>query len=328
MKLLKIDNKLVSLHLASANTYNITDNVPNHTIKQIVFYDYRFVILTTTKLYNLVYTYNNFKLIDLTDHLKINIDEIKFVVNSYSVCFHPHYIGIITHNDVLICKTKKCGMFRELKLLSKDVGNVVAVSNKFFGLICKINDGEYNIIKCDINCELNTLYTLNKLPTTFLSPCLFLYDNKLQIYCDTSNLLSTTHDNISYMYNNYYYYTNDGLIHGTSNHDINYGRHVTKKRMVVDININHRIVLNLRTNTVEYKRESSSTNIGQSYYYTESLGQYNNVGCNVMWSPRNHHMFDKYTGKFVKILLLCDKYGNLRKWIPKGILYLIIGLTL
>ena len=161
---------------------------------------------------------------------------------------------------------------------------------------------------------------------------MFLIGTQLQYYGYGTELLQTLYDDVCGMYNRRYYYTMDGTIGHTTKQKSNLGYHKTDDHVMMDIDDDYKIVLNVKTNVVEYHTKTRDNvvvyNIGCSYYHVESFGQYNNSSYDVIWSPNNHHLFDNYTDGYVKNILTCHKYGKLKQWIPKGVLYLILQFVL
>ena len=90
-------------------------------------------------------------------------------------------------------------------------------------------------------------------------------------------------------------------------------------------------MLNKLTASVEYylnEKPNDICHIAKSYYHAENLCQYSNDVVNVKWSIDDHHLFGKYVDNFVILLLKYHKYGKFRKYIPKGILFMIIRFIL
>ena len=80
MKLLKIDHKLIALYSKTSETFNVTNHLNGQIIKQIVYNNTRFCILTSTNLYYL-YRDPDYKLVDVTKDVEqtVNIHNIKFI---------------------------------------------------------------------------------------------------------------------------------------------------------------------------------------------------------------------------------------------------------
>ena len=318
MKLLKIDHKLLVLHLATATTYNITDNLTiNNTIKQIIGDYDRFAILTPTHVYYLHHD-NDFKLVDITEEIKwkILIGNIKFIVGADNRRIDRCDIGIITNsNECFLCKIKG-NTFKSIKYIFKPEHNIVAVSSDLFGYVYKLDnntkknlqmvstninndDNKYVVGEYDYYGEIYEYCIIDGLPTTFMSPQEFILNGYLVYYDWDIGLYKKRFNSL---------------------HVDNY------------FSDNYKIVLNDQTKVVEYhaicKTSTIIHHIGYSYYHVDNLEQYNNVSIRIDWTPGNHHLFDRYSNKFVINVLLCDKYGKLRKWIPKGILYVVIKFAL
>ena len=273
MKLLKVDNKLIALHLKSANVYNITDNV-NYSIKQIIFNKYRFVILTSTKLYILGRKQNNFNLVDLTDDINptTNINNIKFVANSHEKYNHLYYFAIITtSNNLFVCRIQKySGKFKSMELKLKNDGkDIVAVSNINLGYIYKQSDGTYNV--AEYSHIVDELCTIPTLPTNYVYQHMFLFGTKLQYRSQLRKSLKTIHKDVRHVYNSIYYCTNDNCIRSIIKEKTIFGCHVVDYHVMIDFGTKHKIVLDVRTNVVEHRVNTligdRIYNIGCAHYY-------------------------------------------------------------
>ena len=334
MNLLKIDNKLIALHLKSTTIYNITDNLTGHTIRKIICSADRFVILTATKLYYLYYNKHKFTLVDVTDAVTstVDISDIKFITNTSTRLYY--HFGIITYsNKGFICKIKEFIIKSINHVFSLDNKNVVAVSNREFGYICDSGNGEYVVEYYNFLKRIETVGIVNKIPTYFISPDHILCGKQYMTHNTKTFVVRC--GNISHMYNEDYYVSNN-LIYCTIDLEEywqkrNHGSNIIDGHAIVDYCCNHTIVLNNKTRIVNYSKNSENAEIhpiGKSYYCAENLPQYHNDVYNVKWTIGDHHLFGKYVDEYVKVVLWCHKYGSIRQWIPKGVLCLIIQFAL
>ena len=330
MRLLKIDNKLAALHLESAAIYNITDSIPG-TIKQVIC-DNLLIMLTSTNLYYLS-AQNGFTLCDITTYVTptVAINDIKFVTGPYSRYNDNNYIGIITNsNDVFVCTTSAHNnKFISMSLVCRHGTNdIIAVSNTYLGYICKV-DNKYVVFE-----RSTKMCTLNELPTRFLAPNMFLCGSKIVRYIEMLGYFITAQEDIDYLYNERFFCDKDTRICrilSASKQEAVCEYYRTDYRLIVDFDTNHKIILDTRTNIVEYYPNTITNNrpmcnIARSYYHTEILGQYTKP-VNV-WSTDNHHLFGRYGDKLVSVILTCYKHCSLKQWIPRGVIHLIIGFVL
>ena len=338
MNLLKIDNKLIALHLDSHDIYNITDNLSKHTIRKIVFDRKRFVILTVTNLYYLYYHKYKFTLIDVTDDVitTVDIGDIKFVTNSYYTQSNHHF-GIITYsNKAFMCKVKK-HIFGSIDFaFSLDNKNVVAITDEQFGYIHDTGNGEY-VVECyDFGNVVDNVGILTTIPTRFISPYMMFCGKQLMAITYDSKSYVVHYDNISHVYNGRYYVI-DGLIYNTLDlggkyEGTNHGTNIISGYTIINYGYDYMIVFNNKTrivNCIKNSEEDTGTYpIGLSYYSVENLSQYHNYNWTNKWTIGDHRLFGKYVDEYVKVILWCYKCGNVRKWIPKGVLYLIIQFAL
>ena len=335
MKLLKIDNKLLALYPESATIYNITDNLANHNIRRIISNSHRFVILTSTNLFYLYHTKQNYILNDITENVSrvVNIRNIKFVVNGSNPMYNPNNIGIITDtNRVFMVNVEIDTIISCTHRLDFDSKNIMAVSSNYFGYIYANDNDEYVFENYASNSIVRHISTIKELPTQFIGPTRFLHDGNLMENNYFGDSVNTISSNIHLLYN-YHYYTKNNKIYqvGYPENNCNVlGTHKTGDNIMIDFWNKHRIVLDSQTKTVDYINSTREYDvvlcrIARSYYHAESLFQYNNNDL-INWSKDNHHMFDKYTNKLVEVVLKCHKYGSITKWIPKCVLYLIIQL--
>ena len=351
--LLTIDNKLMAIRWIPFGIYNISNHLSNHIIKKIIFNKNRFAILTTTHLYCLysqvrpthpksspnfsdeLYIKDGFDLVDITGYIKsvTSIDDIKFITNTSS---YSHNICIITHTNLSFMYEFKHGLSIG-QLPSIQHGDILAVSDNDMGYIYQ-NNSKYTVgyyTSTQLFAKNIQVCTLTELPTKFMTPEIMLFGNQLVEYSrdtSTNNKTKTTYKNISHIYNKKYV-VKDNLIYNYKSAIIcDYGHHKTNWYTVLDINDEHKIVLTAynKPNVVEYIMDSedcciTKQQIATSHYYTENLGQYSNNTWNIRFTKETCYLFDKYTKVFVKHILMCHKYGNLRQWIPKGVLLLILS---
>ena len=334
MKLLKVDNKLIALHLRSSETYTITDHIAEHTIKKITFTNLRFAILTSSKLYCLYYSQDKFKLCDLTNdiNMTVNVDDIKFVTGMRAE-YGSYVMGIITTSNKVYMCTILDGKYNRIKLIASLDKNVVAVSNNNLGYMYENGNGEYVEGYLNDAIHEDNIYTSTSLPTNFLHPGLLIYGNQCMIYSTSISKFILTHNNVNICYNRYYYCSEDNLVRRFNDkQQLNYGYHVTDYHTMIDYDDKHKIILVNKTGMINYivtsNGNTATHQIAQSYYHVENLSQYSNNTWNIGWTINNHQSFGKYASKFVKNILTCHKYGKLQKWIPKGVLYLILQFVL
>ena len=331
MNLLKIDNKLIAVCTKSLTSYNITDNLDGHIIRKIIVNSYRMVILTVTNLYYL-YVTDEFVLVDVTECVFPYISgNIQFIVN-YDAIFNN--IVIITDDDVVyVCETY-IHKVTPMKLISKLEGKqIVAVSNKQFSYIYKCNDG-YIMDRYNSWGQIVQHCVLDGIPSNFLTPFQYLHNNAIFKYRSYNEPIDVIRD-VSHMYNEDYcvknniVYNTDDLIKYT-NGDLEHCYNVcaTGYNKLIDIKHDYKIVLDgnhnvllLHTYMIIFEIEF----IAKSYYCADSIGQYSNDTVGVVWSANNHCMFDEYTRKIVYWVMLCYKYGGVRMFIPKGVLFMILG---
>ena len=335
MKLLKVDNKLIALHLASATTYTITDHIDEHNIKKITFTRSRFVILTSSQLYYLYRSQDGFKLYDLTDNIKraVNVSDVKFVTSVHSE-YWPSEIGIITTSGKVYVCTFSVNLYRKIECVgSLGNKNVVAISDNNLGYIYDNGRGGY--VKGYLNnaSQLEDICMPTSLPTNFIHPVRVVCDKKYIVDTGGVHKFKVIKDNVSVCYNADYYCGKDNLVHCFNDiGKINYDYHVTDYHTMVDYDDKHKIILVNKTGMIEYITALNGNRtlhpIVQSYYHVENLSQYSNNTWNIRWTINNHQLFGEYASKFVKNILICHKYGKLQRWIPKGVLYLILQFVL
>ena len=206
MKLLKIDNKLVVINYTTGGVYDITNNLTSQIIKQIIGDNNRFAILTTLGVYFLhCYDQNNFTLDNLTNkvELTVPISNIKFIVGTNGMHYCSNDIGITTNsNEVFLCKITD-NIFKSIGYMFKLENDVIAVSNKWFGYIYKLESNpkkNLQVIFTDTNNSGNKyvvgeynwdyknveLCIIDTLPTKFVTPQEFIAGD-YQIYYDWIN---------------------------------------------------------------------------------------------------------------------------------------------
>ena len=334
MNLLTIDGKFVALHLdfttKIVNMINITDHLTDHTIKNIIFNCGRFVISTTTGLYYL-YIKNGFKFVDITDDVKktINIDNIKFVINVRESMFNRGWFGILTNcGKVYVCNMYNNKFGRINIMASVDIKNkdIVAVSSRDLGYIYKNGHNKYVIEQCCLN-DPREMYVMDKLPTIFISPYIFLHDTKLMVHYYYKKSFVEENVGISHMYGEDYH-VKDGLIYRYLLDD---GKPIYcchDDNILIDYCENRRIVIKDRN--INYIIDGGASNIvqyhiSQSHYHVENLLMYSNNTLDIKWTPNDHHLFGKYIDKLVKLVLMCHKRN---KFVPKCVLFMIVQLVL
>ena len=333
--ILQIDNKLLALRLNAFAIFNITDSLPNHTIRKIIYNNDRFIILTTTKLFHL-YINQGFKLKNLTNKINtmVDINSIKFISNSYFSCRSNNDFAIyLNDGTIYICKISY-RIFDEITKY-KQLNNIdiIAIPNEEFGYIHK--DGNKYIIEQFNNCGYNKkVCSLDALPTNFMTPSEFLCDGQLMDYKfkrpnDPPYIVNTK---VEHIYNKYYYTKNNTIYR--INTELSYGNHETDSHKVITIYGNYKIMSTVSNQTkfVEYHIYAGNGyvrnhEIACFHYCAINLGQYSNDVVGIGWSTINHHLFDDYVSKFVNNIMMCHKYGKLKVWIPKGVLFLIIQQT-
>ena len=334
--LLRIDNKFVIVTFEPFTILNISDLLVNHTIRKIVFNDYRVVILTTTNLYYLVFKskdsvddIKDHKLVDITENIKqtVNVNDILFVTNSYDA---TNNIGIIVTNGKLYFCQIDDHRFVAITCVNTFKNNdVVAISDKGFGYIQKVGE------KCSIgilNWEMRfvEIYIVDRLPTKFASPSVILCDDNLMI----GYKFNVKIEGVTHVYNRYYHVADNGIYKDEYNEPALCGIHETNTHTVLNIDGNHKIVTTNGNDPkiIKYHRKfkhyTDTKYIDTSYYHTENLGQYSNDTWNIEWTTDNHHLFDQYTKKFVEVLLRCRKYSKYQRLVPKQILYYILKFIL
>ena len=328
MKLLKIDNKLVALNVQPFEVFNITDNLVGHTVKKITFSQHKYAILTLTNIYYLHYKCG-FELVDITSNIEphIKISDIKFVTDTNFSATDPYYIGIITiTNGIVMYNIER----KQLRLLNANYQeknhDIVAVSASYFCYIYK--DGN-KYIATEYTCTrvFQELYKLDNLPTIFMSPSRMLCGSDLVYYNYSNRSLEVLRNNISQMYNINYYCTKDNIVRKDMDHC---GAKINGN--IIDYDYKCMITFDTDTVTIKYFQDRKSNevthNIAKSYYHAENLFQYSNDTWNIRWTIDSHHLFGKYTDKLVRLLLKYHKYSKLRKYIPKGILFMVIQFIL
>ena len=208
--------------------------------------------------------------------------------------------------------------------------NITTVSSNRCGYIYK-DDDKYVVGECNCFNEIKTLYTIDELPTNFIFPDKIVCDSKLMVYKYVDRSLQTLDIDVTHVYNCKYYHRKNNQVCFTNYNDITKDINYNKVDHHTSINYddNNIIILDKQTNKVEHHINMSDNttmqrHIDNSYYYTENLLQYINYNWNISWTSTNHHTFDKYTDKFVKVILKCCRYSVYRKYIPKGVLFIII----
>ena len=337
MKLLKIDHKLIALHSKTSKTFNITDHLNGQTIRQIIYNETRVCILTTTKLYYL-YKDPDYKLVDITQNIEKTgtVSHIKFITNLNVPQVHPCRFNIITNTDKrYICKIKR-HIFKSTKYIYQlDTKDIITVPSNRFGYIYK-DDNKYVVKHSNYFGDIEKLYTIDELPTSFISPNKIICTDKLMVCKYMTHSLRTVCTDVSHAFNSKYYCTKNGDIYYTTpNLDIKDTGHNIRRvsnHTIIDYDDKYMIILNKQTNKLEHHINKKGTliqnHIDNSYYYTENLLQYINNNWLVKWTSTNHHTFDKYTDKFVKVILKCCRYSVYRKYIPKGVLFMIIQFAI
>ena len=336
MKLLKIDHKLTALHLNTSKTFNITDNLNGQVIRQIIYNGIRFCILTTTQLHYL-YKDPDYKLVDVTQNVghTTPVHNIKFITNTDSSVLYPGHFNIITNsNEGYICKIKNHTFKSTEYIRQLTTKDITTVPSEWFGYIYK-EGNKYVVEECSQKYStINRLYTIDELPTNFMLPNRIVYNGRLMEYKYRLGCLQVMYTNVSHMYNYKYYCTNNGRIcyvtPGGVVKDTKYDIHKVSHHIVIDYNDYYLIILNKQINKLEYHTNNTTIQrrIDNSHYHTENLLQYINYNWNIRWTINNHHTFDKYTDKFVKVILKCCRYSVYRKYIPRGVLFMIIQFAI
>ena len=335
ISLLHNDGKLLATKIDPFTVYNITDHLDGNIIKKIIYNNDRLIILTTTKLYNLYFAETNFQLDDITDtvNLSININLIKFVTN-VNDCGDD--FCIISCSDLIYrCTFETHNLKSVTSILNFIIGDIIATSDNMIGVIYK-QFNSYVVGQCDnTKRHMNMSYSMNRLPLQFINPNIILTSNNSIISGD-NGFKRTTFD-VTHIFNEYYY-AKDNIIWHMNGHviDSKYNKHITDQYEVLDVfysqyiyNIQHIILKTVnKQRIVECYTNTSNHQIATSHYHTKSLGQFNNNTYDILWSKLNHHLFDKYTDKFVKFVITCHKYGKLKQWIPKPILLVILSFIL
>ena len=281
MKLFKNDNKLLILHSPTAHIYNITDSLPNHTIKKVILNSHRVVILTTTNLYYLFHPQDNFQLVDLTDGINriTKVDSINYITNVFD---NDNSIGILTNNAPYRCKVNEDGTHYRTDVAFYYINsNIIAVSSEYFGYVY-INDKQEYVMK------QYTRRALEK-PHDHCTVCEFK-----EIYCHhkfPSLCIKMQYDTLS-------------------------------------LDDNYKVTLNKKINGTQNVTISHDTEIIQSHYYIKRLWQYSNTTLDIPWTTTSHKLFDKYTKKYIKIILLCYKCSGTKIMIPIVLFYQILQLVL
>ena len=331
--ILKIDHKLIAVQLRSFHMFNITDNLVGHTIRKITFDHKRIVILTTTNLYYLCVEEEKFKLVDITPSVtpKVNICDIKFVTGSHNQC---NNIGIFTNlGEVFIYNFGYVNKKTIEYLLQLENKDVIAVSNEDMGYIYR-DDNKYVVEYIGYSKEVNTVCTLDEMPSLFISPKRFMYGTSILNYREgiaTKPIIEQ--ENVSHIYNEHYY-GKDGSIYcmwDISSESVDVFSNIIDNYTMINCISSSKIVSidNNKTKIVKHvDTNMMQQQIAISYYYVENLHQYSNDTWNAGWIVTNYHLYDKYSDKLVRLILLCYKYSNLRQWIPKGVMLLILQFAL
>ena len=110
------------------------------------------------------------------------------------------------------------------------------------------------------------------------------------------------------------------------------GYHKTENCEILNVDKNHTIILTTldypKNVAMRYNNTLKSRHIAKSYYHVENLCQYINNTYNIEWTPEYHHLFGKYANKLVETVLICHKYSKYLKFMPKGVLYIVIQFIL
>ena len=341
--LLKIDNQILAISSDPYNVFNISKHLDGHIIRKIIFNDSRFIILTATNVdsqvrptylksfsnfsSNLYYMYARTtepKLVDISDDISsvLNISDIKFITNSKG---ESSDFNIITNtNKVFMCEIVNGTSIDITQESFKDV-NYIAISNKGIGCVCEQDNKKY--IGSNDRYLRSSLYEINTLPTQFFVNDTILYGNKL-IYSD-----ETISTNVSKMYNKYYYVEDNNIRNVFGDNELMpyYSKHKVGNRKVLNITSALCITSTVakQTKIIEFHHKNTTIEqIAIAHYHVENYDQYDNKAWNVTWCPSTNHLFDKYTNKFIKTILICYKYAKITKWIPKVVLWMIISFAL
>lgn len=336
ISLLKVDNKLIIVNSLQLIITSITDNLPGQVIRKIIFNDTRFVILTTTKLYY-VYNNNGYNFVDITNNIKqvIDIDNITFITNSYYNYGYQSFSIFTNLGDVLYYEVNNHVMRITRPLFTTGNENVVAISNEGVGYI-HIHNNKYHVKRFSWLSDVYQICTLNKLPKMFPTSTTVLCNNKLVEH--NPGVSRTIDDDICHMYNNQCYAKNGDIYEVVSGGHTKL-HHWTKCKTVNHkvINVKGTFVIVIDTskslpNIIEHYGNLPGipviTRIGESYYCTKNFAQYSNDTWNIVWSPTNHKLYDKYSTKIVKLVLVCYKYSKFRKFMSKGVLHMVLQFVL
>ena len=115
----------------------------------------------------------------------------------------------------------------------------------------------------------------------------------------------------------------------------NHGTHINGNCTMINYMSTSKIIstTNNNVNIIEHIETTNdgkhiSQQVGRSYFHIENLHQYTNNTWNIRWSTKDHHLYDTYTDKLVRLIITCHKYGKLKQWIPKPILLVILSFII
>ena len=340
LNLLNVDNKLIALQLRPLRIFSITDNLPNQTIKQIVFNNNRFAILTTTRLYYL-YVKTKFELVDLTANIRLTVDikDITFISNSNN---DKDNIGIFTkQEEVFTCEIVNDNFYLIKHIFHFADKNIVAISNNEMGYIHKRND-KYIVEQFNCFHRVVDMSIFDKLPTQFITPKEFLLGNVLVHHETTAygNITNNYHNKVDHVYNRYFH-VRKNKIHATNWNPIekhSFGEHITDDCEVLNIGMHCEFKLLLVVATCDNSKniEVLCKSVGdpirmhvmELHYCAINLPQYTNNVVDIPWTPENHKMFGTFVDKFMFVVLKSHKYGKFCKFLPRRVLYYLLQFAL
>ena len=226
----------------------------------------------------------------------VNIHDIKFITNTDRPLLNPNDINIITNSyKRYLCKFDG-RKFASIEYMHQiPIKDIITVSSHSFGYVYKDGD-KYVMEEYDHYGGFLQLYTVDELPTNFMAPNKIVCNGKLITYKYTSKTVQTLSTDVSHMYNYTHYCTKDDQIYFAKYDNI-----------IKDTSYN-KVNITLITH-ITIQRIFSNISI-------------------IVGTLSNHHKFDKYTSNFVKVILKCCRYSVFRKYIPKGVLFMIIQYTI